>query len=128
MPDETAAQPPSNDLLDDLLDDLSTSDPLSGSDGEDDSDNGGDAQPDSGDQNIVYDDVDNDQYFTIDSETGDKEVLDPSNLPDSAQIETVDDHQDDSFDDELGLDDSGISTSADDPSISDSFDDMDDEE
>jgi hypothetical protein len=45
-------------------------------------------------QSVVYDDVDNAELFTIDPDTGDKEVLDPSEVSDSAQIEVVDDDPD----------------------------------
>ena len=114
MADETAAQPPTNDLLGDL----DISDPLAGSDalGDGDGDGGGDGDGDGdsdlGSEDIVYDDVDKGEYFTIDTDTGGKDVLDPSQVPDSAQIDVVDDHQDDSFDDFDGglvLDDSDAS-------------------
>ncbi|HME77196.1 MAG TPA: hypothetical protein VKI00_16580 [Mycobacterium sp.] len=125
MADETAAQPPSDDLLDDLdiLDPLAGSGALGDSDADDDADDDAPAPGgDLGDTNVVYDDVDQNEFFTIDTDTGDKDILDPSDVPDSAQIEVVDDHQDDSFDDGLGLDDSDMSIApAVDLSPSDSF-------
>jgi hypothetical protein len=97
MADETAPQPPS----DDLLDDLDILNPIGGlGDGDGDADADGDGDSDQ----VVYDDVDQNEFFAIDADTGDKEVIDASQIPDSAQIEVVDDHQDDSLDDGSGLD------------------------
>jgi hypothetical protein len=127
MADETAAQPPS----DNLLDDLDILNPLSGlgdadGDADDDDDDiaiapATDADSDSGE--VVYDDVDQNEFFTIDTDTGQEDVLDPSQVPDDAQIEVVDDHQDDSFDDGYGsaLDDDMSITPAVDLSPSEDF-------
>jgi hypothetical protein len=139
VPDETSAQSADSDLLGDL----DIAGPLSGLG---DSILGGDADSDFGDasgdgdvgdQNVVYDDVDQKEFFTIDADTGEKDILEPSQISDSAQVEVVDDHQDnsigddslddDSLDDDsldhgLGVDDSDVSiTSAVDLSPSDSF-------
>ena len=85
------------------------------------------AFPDSGE--TVYVDVDQHEVFTIDPDTGDKETIDPSDLPDSSHIEIVDDHQDDTFNDELTFgSDPDLTTVGDDPSTGADFNSISDDD
>jgi hypothetical protein len=130
MPDDTAAETPSSDLLDDL----GITDLLGGTDAVDSDDDDDDDDDDDGTPSVVYDDVDADELFTIDPETGDQQDLDPSQVSDSSEIQVVDDPEDGSGDDEVGdgdgdgldLDDPAVSTSADDLSTDGDADYMDD--
>jgi hypothetical protein len=126
MPDETAAETASSDLLDDL----GITDLLGGADAVD-SDDSDDSDDDDA-SGTVYDDVGDAELLTIDPETGAQVDVDPSQVSDSSDIQIVDDSEDGSVDDDLsvdvglGLDDSAISISSDDLSSDGDFDDMDD--
>jgi hypothetical protein len=73
---------------------------------------------------VVYDDVQNDELFIVDAQTGDTEVVNPADVSDSAEIELVDDEPDDAagFAEDDGMDDPGFTGGGDDPSIGDAAD------